>query len=391
MNLKTKRTIDLYVGSFLFVLIKPLVLLLGLVLGRNHHTKVSGDIVFIKMLGGGSLIIAYPALLGIRLKYPAQKMILITTNEVKHFARTMGIFDEIHLIDQSTIWGFFSSIAKVIANNFKSDTLVDLEVHSRFSTLISVFTSARNRIGFFKENSFWRRGIYTHVLFFNLFSEKYDIYDSVAMLLGAQPASWEECEKLMRKSIPESSLIGQYIAVGGSCSETSLERMLNAEQWVRILDRVNPSKMPVYFLGGASDRAMIENMMTTLQGRGYQVSNLCGNLPLEQSVAVIARAQKFLGIDSSLNHYARLLNVDTETFWGPTDPRTLLRPRASLREVVHYRKVSCSPCIHLADTPPCQGHNICIGALFDSKINTICTWYVGPEKEKGKFKVGLLK
>jgi hypothetical protein len=45
---------------------------------------------------------------------------------------------------------------------------------------------------------------------------------------------------------------------------------------------------------------------------------------------------------------------------------TRLKYNPDLVERVHYHKVPCSPCIHVAEDPPCHGKNICIQGLFDN-------------------------
>lgn len=72
-------------------------------------------------------------------------------------------------------------------NNFGVDTIVDLEVYSRLTTVISTLTCARNRVGFYIEAVFWRKSLYTHLIYFNRFAGTFLWYDAVARLLGVEP------------------------------------------------------------------------------------------------------------------------------------------------------------------------------------------------------------
>jgi ADP-heptose:LPS heptosyltransferase len=87
-------------------------------------------------------------------------------------------------------------------------------------------------------------------------------------------------------------------------------------------------------------------------------------MQLAESLSELARASEFWGVDSALLHYARILGVRSLSYWGPTDPRTRLKPVAGLEEEIEYRKIPCSPCIHLAEEAPCGGNNLCIKNLF---------------------------
>jgi ADP-heptose:LPS heptosyltransferase len=74
----------------------------------------------------------------------------------------------------------------------------------------------------------------------------------------------------------------------------------------------------------------------------------------------IARLRELLCVDSALLHFARLMGTPTTSYWGPSDPRTLLRPNASGADEIHYQKITCSPCVHLTRTAPCNGNNLCM-------------------------------
>src|SRR2546423_9802441 len=102
MRLQTQRLIDNYVGRLAIALLRPLTMVLGFLLRRDHRLTVEREVIWIKMLGGGSLILAMPMLLGFRRAHPTVKMVLITTPSVKPFAELMGVFDEYRVIDVSS-------------------------------------------------------------------------------------------------------------------------------------------------------------------------------------------------------------------------------------------------------------------------------------------------
>ena len=95
---------------------------------------------------------------------------------------------------------------------------------------------------------------------------------------------------------------------------------------------------------------------------------------LDDAMPELAGADEFWGIDSALLHYARFLRTPCLSFWGPTHPETRLKPIDGLAERVVYRKVPCSPCIHLAEEPPCGGNNVCIRNLFESAPGQELEW-----------------
>src|SRR6185369_5358063 len=104
VNLRVKLLADYYVGGTLQAILKPATVLLSKVLRRDHDLARCSSLTFIKMMGGGSLVIAYPALLATKHSPQVKQLRLVTTSAVKPFAEILGVFDEIIVIrDDSAV------------------------------------------------------------------------------------------------------------------------------------------------------------------------------------------------------------------------------------------------------------------------------------------------
>jgi ADP-heptose:LPS heptosyltransferase len=351
-------------------------MLLGDLLRRDHSLIVKDRVAVIKMLGGGSLVIALPALLGLRRKYPHIRLSLVTMSSSKPFADVLAVFDEIIVIDDKSLLRLFVSVMRVLRRLFRVDTILDFEVYSRLTTVLSTLTCARNRIGFYLENTFWRERVATHLIFFNRFAGSYHFYESAVAALGADPMSLVECGLHVARSngiaVYESSRNGRVsihsapgrICVAPACSELGQERMLNGSQWERVLPRLVGEAKEVVVLGGPADAAIADSLIMHGQRVLPDIAwvNACDGRSLRDSLHLLAGCSRLIAIDSSILHFGRLFGIPTVSFWGPTDPMTRLKDSPSLTEEVWYEKVLCSPCIHVAETPPCSGRNICIEA-----------------------------
>jgi len=140
--------------------------------------------------------------------------------------------------------------------------------------------------------------------------------------------------------------------------------MLSAEQWASLLAASAPEAREITLLGSAAERGKAEEfcrVLATALPRA-KIENACGGLSLLDSARAIAAADRFWSIDTGLLHIARLLGVPSTSFWGPTDPATLLMPVPDLDEAVNYRRIACSPCVHITEIPPCGGRNLCMHA-----------------------------
>jgi len=380
MHLRTQKTIDNYVGGLGIAVLRPAAMLLGAVLRRDHTLVVRKDVVWVKMLGGGSLVLAMPMLLGFRRAHPGVRMVLVTTPAVKPFAELLGVFDEFRVIDNRSAGSLLPSAFRALVRSMRADCIVDLEVHSRLTTVFTTLTMARNRVSFWLEDIFWRRGLASHLVFFNRSSGSYHFYDRIADVFQSPIADRTECRaELVRVCQIPSDLPSKpdQVAIGPACSDLGRERMLTPEQWILAFrEHLRPEHRRFVFLGGRGDRERTQSIVDGLRREFplLELENRCGELSLPQSVTALAESAEFWGIDSSLLHLARIVGIRCVSYWGPTDPHTRLREDPRIDEQVHYSKIACSPCVHTTEEPPCRGDNRCIKGLFEEPVTLTRRW-----------------
>jgi len=377
MKLSTKLWVDYYIGGIAHALLKPPTILLGKILRRDHRLTQSKSLTVIKMLGGGSLVIAYPSLLALKNAPGIGHLRLLTTPAVVPFARLLGVFDEILVLREDSILHLLFDSASALRKLFLSDSILDLEVHSRLTTVFCLLTCARNRIGFYTNQSFWRKGLSTHLLFFNVFRGVYNFYEQAARLFGVSipaPAVYRASFRA-HNALPAISNGTQsarrHIAVAPCCSDLTRERMLAPEDWPKVLtggsgmDRDANSETELHLLGGAADGPALDHLSVLLEPAFGNIVNHAGKLSLEGSVRLLASMDALYCIDSAMLHFARLLGVKTVSFWGPTSPESRLKILDSDPDEIRRGDLPCSPCVHVAQEPPCHGNNLCMLLAVD--------------------------
>jgi ADP-heptose:LPS heptosyltransferase len=376
MNTRAKLWTDYYIGGTLQALLKPPTVLLGKILRRDHDLAGCSSVTFLKMMGGGSLVIAYPALLAIKNSPRVKQLRLITTSSVKPFAEILGVFDEIIVIRDDSALTLVGDSLAAIRKVFRCDAIVDLEIHSRLTTVFSVVTCAVNRVGFYTGISFWRQKLATHLLFCNISSGIYYFYDQIAALFSGLPPDMELCVSAFRQQLGVAARTGDAgslrIALAPCCSDLRSERMLRPTEWVDVLGRrfrrEDPGRqIEIRLLGAPSDRTVLDQLTEMIRAAfpGVMATNYAGKTSLAESVRGLAGVDELLCIDSALLHFARLLGIPTISFWGPTNPEVLLRVWDSSRDEIHYHRLPCSPCVHVAQEPPCRGDNLCMRSAVD--------------------------
>jgi ADP-heptose:LPS heptosyltransferase len=321
------------------------------------------------MIGGGSLIIAYPALLALRKRYPQVRFIFVGAPAVRPFAELLALFDEFHdIVDDRGMWRLIWSTASALFRCARVDTIIDLEIYSQLTTIFSALTLARNRIGFYLDVAFWREGIASHLFYFNRSTSTPLYYEQVARSLDAPALSMAEARvhflaanRLSREERP----VGEHrrLGLGVLCSEIAHERQLTTEQWATLLRRKFATERLELNLFGSKSQM---NQMLCIEQQlrqhlpGVTINNFCGQLSLHDVAALLTEVDEFWSIDTGLLHIARLIGVPVTSFWGPTSPDRLILSTPHVCEVVFYNKIHCSPCVHNSEQPPCHGNNICM-------------------------------
>lgn len=377
MTLDFQRKIDSVVGSFLIGVFRVPAMVLGSLLRRNHDARVQKELVILKIRGGGSLFMALPSLLALRRAHPGVRMILICSNSVEPFARMLNCFDEFVTVNVSGLIPLLTSSLRALARCWRCDTVADLEIHSKMTTLFCLFLCARNRLGFYMAWDRWKNGLTTHALFFNESSPVYESYEHVAVTLGAQPASMVDASRHLRQGLglpadpahaagATDNITPAEICLAPYTTELGREREFSATEWGKVLTaRYAGVSTPVRvrLLGGPAEVPRAPEFVDALRRAlpaNFEVANDVGTMKLADVARFMDRVGTLYSIDGGLNHIARLLRVQIVSYWGPTDPYLRLKPIEGWTEQVYYQKIFCSPCVHVVTHPPCKGDNLCM-------------------------------
>jgi ADP-heptose:LPS heptosyltransferase len=148
--------------------------------------------------------------------------------------------------------------------------------------------------------------------------------------------------------------------------------MLLPKEWVEVLGRRFSREHPgrqieIRLMGARGDQAALDQLSDVIRMAfpGVVTANYAGKTSLAESVRGLSEVDELICIDSALLHYARLLGIPTISFWGPTDPASRLRAADVNHDEIHYHKLPCSPCVHVAQEPPCRGDNLCMRFAVD--------------------------
>ncbi|HTN18113.1 MAG TPA: glycosyltransferase family 9 protein [Chitinophagaceae bacterium] len=374
MQVRQKQKIDKLLGYFLIGLLWPFTRLLGLLMRRDHTLHEAPQrIVFIKLLGLGSLVLASDAIAMIRDKYPNAHLILLTDRNIAAGIRPFGLYDEIREVDSNH---FFRTCRQMLAFLFESWTwrrlcIVDLEVYSKLTTILSLLTCARNRFGFILPSVSFRKYLNTHNILFDQSVVLEDNYTNMAVALSG---TGSVRPPLLTARTGEHQK--RYILFNNTCSSLAYVRKLPEQTLSAISGWVlDNTGYDIAFLGMPEDRAEIDQFIekeAIFNARKSRIHNYAGQSGSFDAYYDFLRTEGvcLVTIDSGPLHLAKKLGLPTLSLWGPTKPEHYLKihPGEEERHLVYYLQTSCSPCIHRYEELPCGGDNICMKQLEEKVI-----------------------
>lgn len=331
---------------------------MGRLLRRNHSLdNAPHEIIFIKILGFGSVLMASDAIFSIKQKYPGSRITIICSRGIAEGIASLNLFDTLYIIEDKR---FSSTVFSTLAILFKlwrvrNKWVVDLEVYSKLTSIVSLWTMALNRFGFYHNPVAFRYNLNTHNVYFNTVVNVEENYKRMAMALKA--------DQLHEFIIPgygsATSDQKDVIAINNTCSDLSPERKLTDLQLTELCNWVlenTPYKLAL--LGAPSDRTYNDLIIQRTRHRDA-IDNLAGTFRFEEYYRFLsASCRLMVTIDSAPLHIANKLGIPNLSVWGPTTPESRIDLHGTNRYI--YLEVSCSPCVHFTDKLPCNGNNFCM-------------------------------
>ena len=147
------------------------------------------------------------------------------------------------------------------------------------------------------------------------------------------------------------------------------------EQWVQLINSIE-SSYKIYLLGSPADKAHCEEIIS--QSTNARVENLCGQLNLLQSAALMRDAVLNYVNDSGPMHLASALNAPTCAIYCSTVPRFGFGPLADFSRIVEREEpLYCRPCgLHGYKACP-QGHFKCARDIRNTQLLEVLQQAVG--------------
>lgn len=376
MRTSSKIFLDTHVVGFAVRLLNLLVIPLGKVLRLDHSlSRPFRTIAVCKYKGMGSIIQATPLINTLRAQYPEARIVFVTSAENVQILKHIPGIDEVVSVNDRSFSTLILSILPFLRRliGLRIDVYMDLEVYSNFSTLVSVLSMARNRMGFYLNSKHYRLGNYTHMMYYNTRSAISDTYLQFARMLNC--AEVKPKLTLLDTGIRTLEYGGEridlpsarYIVVNPNASDLRIERRWPAGKY-RELIRWLMTEYPAYrimLVGSGAEKAYVQEVLEPLQAPPEQVLSLAGSTRIPELIAVIKHASLFITNDSGPMHISFATQTPVIALFGPCSPS-----QYGVNEHCYpiYENLYCSPCVHEFVQPPCGGNNLCMKMIAEDKV-----------------------
>ncbi|MES1197861.1 MAG: glycosyltransferase family 9 protein [Chitinophagaceae bacterium] len=369
MTLRYKQQLDKHLGNLLVTINLVFAKTLGFFLRRNHSLQPTPqNILFIKVMGIGSVLMAADGVLAIKEKYPDAKLILLANRSVIEGIQPTGLFHEYWEYKDDSFLKVISSGVKNLLRSWQQKKLwvCNLEVYSKLTTIFSLWTCARNRFDFFFNEVSFRKNINTHPVYFNQFSLAHENYDRMALALGATIKKSFEFPQFSKAKRTNSGK--KYILISNACSELARVRLYPTDLLIQLCKELWATfKYPILLSGTKADFDYYEQLLKNDSLAAIPVQNVAGKYSIDEFISLLYNECLLLiTADSAPLHYAYRLGVPTISLWGPTNPATRMKEFSTFKSV--YLAVPCSPCTHHTTVLPCGGDNFCMKNMSTSMV-----------------------
>jgi len=395
MQVDLMRKVDKWLGiplCFFFTCFEYLARLF-----RSKVEKHSPErILFIELSEMGSIVLAYSLFRKAQTLYPKAELYFLTFAQNRYALDLLKVIPEenVFTIDSGSLKGFVFTYLQAIrdARKQKIDTILDMELFARVSTLISYLSGARSKVGYYRYHNegLYRGELLTHRVEYNpqihmaynllnliyaLDSHLQDIplpkrpLSESDLLLPHFEATDEEKEKVLAKldqAGGSDSSRKKLILLNPNASDMIPLRKWPLDNYIELARRLleNP-QVRIVLTGTEAEKTKAEDIRNSLNSE--RCLNLAGLTTFSELMTLYSIADLLVTNDSGPVHFSSLTDIHSLALFGPETPK-LYGPLGKNNHVF-YADFSCSPCVSAFNhrKSPCQ-NNLCLQSIAVDEI-----------------------
>ena len=374
MTVQTMRNIDKWFGAPLCFLLSPVSWLSDFLRGAKRKKPDVSNTLFIELSEMGSALIADPAMRKLKANADAQLFFVI-------FKKNYKSLEILKTIDEKNVFkmnadNFFSLVKDIFrlmawTRKNKISTVIDIELFSRFTALLSFFSGARSRIGF---TNLHDEGLYRGLLinkpvrynphvhvavnFISLVNKSLGLFENAYATIPVSPAELT----LQKANIDNESTVTvknkikkiytdwqgeKIIILNVNASDMLPQRRWPQENFALLgQDLLRTYDDIILLLTGApAEKEYVQKVTDGINDK--RCMNAAGVFSFDELVPLYALSTCMITNDSGPAHFAAVTNLKVFVLFGPETPALYL-PLGGHAEPI-YLGLPCSPCVSAAN------------------------------------------
>ena len=389
MKIQTQRRIDHYVGTIICGLFSVYYKLFK----KKPRPNETKRILIILLSEMGALVLAYPMLQRLKEKFPGASLHIMLFEKNREVVELLGIIPSENIIAINDSSGpVFAKTALAALSNMRKrniDTVIDCELFSRISSILSFLSGAAIRIGFHPHT---QEGLYRGN-FMNcpvLYNPYHHISQQFLTLVDAIDSTSDPKAKRL---VSKEKLEIPAMEIGPGEIESAKNRLYEKAPAIRekriVLIYPGGGLLPIrawpldYYcslaeallqrgyavgvIGLAEDKPVARKILSHTQNENCV--DLTGyTKTIRELMRIFHLASLLITNDGGPGHFAAMTPVPTIIFYGPETP--LLYGPIDEKAQNLFLDLSCSPCVTAYNhrNSPCDGDNQCLKQIAPEEV-----------------------
>jgi len=395
ISVNTMRAIDHWVGVPLCAVASPIVALIdGIKNIFNRDVETPRKLLFIELSEMGSAILVDPAMRSAQARGAELFFLIFKSNRASLTLLNTVKPENIFTIDSSSLGSLIKDTVKflIVTRKHRIDTVIDLELFSRFTALLTGLCGARRRVGYhiFHGEGLWRGFMLTRKVHYNphihitknflslihaAFAKeievpfsKIHIADSDVRLEQAiiDPTVLSKVLERIEKLAVDAGIEftqGKHrlILVNPNASDLLPQRRWAQQRFSELIQGLNqryPNDL-ILITGSPAEFEYVEKVRAVANVKN--ALNFAGQVSFAELPPLYTLADVMVTNDSGPGHFSAVTPLRTVVLFGPETPALYGSVGKSISITAN---LACSPCVSSANhrKTPCHD-NVCMQAI----------------------------
>ncbi len=329
-------------------------------------------IMFLELSEMGSAILAYSAIKKAKETYPGAKLYFWIFKENEDSVHILNVIPEENVIAMRTN-NFLFLIIDVVKNLWriwkeKIDVVIDMELFSRFSSILSYLSGANIRVGFhrFSLEGLYRGNLHTHKVSYNPYIH---ISKNFLALVQSLRANSEDTPLLKMDTtsyittVPKiesdkeakENILRKLKKINGQIDKENKIVILNpgindilplrrwpVKNYIELAKRLlKDEDVFIVLIGLKSQFLDVQFVWEAIKNK--RCINFAGKTSIKELIDLCNISHLLISHDSGATNLASLTQVKMIVLFGPETP-VLYAPLTDGKEII-YKNFACSPCV----------------------------------------------